>query len=161
MGMKTVSPYLVCFGDSLTAGYQAAPHGFGVIEDAPYGGFIQEWVGGRARIVVSGICGELTSEMVKRFQRDVIQVGPQATVILGGANDLGWGVLPGQICENLREMYRLALAAGIEPVGVTVPSIRADSHEFGIEQPRTAKDSEKPISPWVRAHIDQRLVSDC
>ena len=102
MGMKSTAPFLVCFGDSLTAGYQTGVGGFGLTADSPYGGFIQQWVGGGAKIVVTGICGELTSEMVQRFHRDVVAVEPKITVILGGTNDLGSGVSPMHIFENLQ-----------------------------------------------------------
>lgn len=154
MGMKSTAPFLVCFGDSLTAGYQTGVGGFGLTADSPYGGFIQQWVGAGAKIVVTGICGELTSEMVKRFHRDVVAARPKVTVILGGTNDLGSGVSPMHICENLQLMYRSALDAGIDPVGVTVPSICVDGGEPGMGQ----KDSERKIPPWVQPHIDQRLI---
>ena len=152
--MKSTAPFLVCFGDSLTAGYQTGLGGFGLNADTPYGGFIQHWVGGRAKIVVTGICGELTREMVQRFHRDVVAVQPEVTVILGGTNDLGSGVTPMHILENLQLMYRSALDAGIEPVGVTVPSIRVNVSEPGMGP----KDSERPLPPWLQTHIDQRLV---
>jgi len=154
MGMKSTAPFLVCFGDSLTAGYQTVVGGFGLTADSPYGGFIQQWVGAGAKIVVTGICGELTSEMVKRFHRDVVAARPKVTVILGGTNDLGSGLPPMHICENLQLMYRSAIDAGIDPVGVTVPSICVDDGEPGMGQ----KDSERKIPPWVQPHIDQRLI---
>ena len=154
MGIKPTTPFLVCFGDSLTAGYQTGVGGFGLNADTPYGGFIQQWVGGGAKIVVTGICGELTSEMVQRFHRDVVAAQPKVTVILGGTNDLGSGVSPMDIFENLKLMYRSALDAGIEPVGVTVPSICVEVSEPGMGQ----IDSERPIPPWLQTHINLRLV---
>lgn len=155
--METPAVYLVCFGDSLTAGYQAGPGGIVLNADTPYGGFIQKWVGARAQIIVTGICGELTSEMVKRFHREVIEAKPQITVILGGTNDLGWGISPLQICENLRQMYEAALDADIKPVGVTVPSICVDCEEVSLSQPEEIEPAQ-PIPGWVRDHIDKRIV---
>ena len=75
-------------------------------------------------------------------------------MILGGTNDLGSGVSPQHIIENLQLMYRSALDAGIKPVGVTVPSICVDGGELDMGQ----KDSERRIPPWLQTHIDQRLV---
>ena len=121
--MQSDNPYLVCFGDSLTAGYQNSADGFGLSVNTPPGAFIQEWVGSQAQVMVAGICGETTNEMVQRFSQAVLAYKPQFVVILGGTNDLGLGLTPLHICENLSQMYQLAREADIEPVGVTVPSI--------------------------------------
>jgi acyl-CoA thioesterase-1 len=153
--MKSSLPFLVCFGDSLTSGFQTGSEVFATEVDAPYGGFIQQWVGAEANIVVTGICGELTREMVQRFRRDVLDAQPKMTVILGGTNDLGSGVLPTHICANLQQMYRLALDAGVQPIGVTVPSICLDDASTVSET--TVSDSKRIIPAWVQTHIDQRL----
>lgn len=139
------SPLLVCFGDSLTAGYQVQAETGMPLPDVPYGGFLQEWLGARGRVSVKGICGETTSDMMTRFSRDVIDVGPSHTVILGGTNDLGWNVAPSTILTHLERFYTMALAAGIRPVGVTVPSIRAEGHGGG------------PLPAWLQEHLQYRL----
>jgi len=139
------SPALVCFGDSLTAGYQVQVETGMPLPDRPYGGFLQDWLGVRGQISVKGICGEITSDMVTRFARDVLDVIPSHTVILGGTNDLGWGVTPSAIITNLERCYTLALAAGIQPVGVTVPSIRAEG------------DDGDPLPAWLQEHLQYRL----
>ena len=115
------------------------------LPDVPYGGFLQEWLGARGRVSVKGICGETTSDMMTRFSRDVIDVGPSHTVILGGTNDLGWNVAPSTIMTHLERFYTMALAAGIRPVGVTVPSIRAEGYGGG------------PLPAWLREHLHYRL----
>ena len=138
------SPLLVCFGDSLTAGYQVQAETGMPLPDVPYGGFLQEWLGARGRVSVKGICGETTSDMMARFLRDVIDVGPSHTVILGGTNDLGWNVAPSTIMTHLERFYTMALAAGIRPVGVTVPSIRAEGHGGG------------PLPAWLQEHLQYR-----
>ena len=138
------SPLLVCFGDSLTAGYQVQAETGMPLPDVPYGGFLQEWLGARGRVSVKGMCGETTSDMMTRFSRDVIDVGPSHTVILGGTNDLGWNVAPSTIMTHLERFYTMALAAGIRPVGVTVPSIRAEGHGGG------------PLPAWLQEHLQYR-----
>ena len=136
---------IVCFGDSLTAGFQSPsfenPRG----QATPYGHFLQDWLGATVEIRVSGICGELTSEMVSRFRRDVLRQRPTYVVILGGTNDLGWNAQPAEIIRNLSQMYELARGAQIVPIPVTVPSIRMDVAEGG-------PDAEA----WVRQHLDRR-----
>ena len=139
------SSHIVCFGDSLTAGFQSPtadnPHGI----ETPYGRFLQELTGPAVRVSVSGICGELTGEMTKRFRLAVLAHQPTHVVILGGTNDLGWNALPEDIMRNLLKMYELAAAAGIEPVPVTVPSIRVGDDLRSEEGCR-----------WFAAHLDRR-----
>lgn len=139
------SPLLVCFGDSLTAGYQVQAETGMPLPDVPYGGFLQEWLGARGRVSVKGTCGETTSDMMTRFSRDVIDVEPSHTVILGGTNDLGWNVAPSTIITHLERFYTMAFAAGIRPVGVTVPSIRVEGHGSG------------PLPVWLQEHLQYRL----
>ncbi len=146
------SPLLVCFGDSLTAGYQVQAETGIPLLDTPYGGFLQEWLGARGRISVKGMCGEVTSDMVTRFPRDVVDVVPSYTVILGGTNDLGWGVPPSTIITHLERLYTLALAAGVQPVGVTVPSLRAEDPGVG-----SVSLSSGPLPVWLHSHIQHRL----
>ena len=119
---------IIAFGDSLTVGFQSPtaenPRG----ESTPYGRSLQELLGDSAEVLVRGLNGELTGEMVMRLGRDVIPLRPNYVVILGGANDLGWEARPQEIMANLVAMYERARGAGIKPVAVTVPSIRgADS----------------------------------
>lgn len=136
---------LVCFGDSLTAGYQVQAETGMPLPDSPYGGFLQEWLGARGKVSVKGICGETTSDMVTRFSRDVLDVVPSYAVILGGTNDLGLGVSPSTIITNLERFYRLALDVNVQPVGVTIPSIRVEGSGAGT------------LPAWLQSHIQGRL----
>jgi len=137
--------HIVCFGDSLTAGFQAptADNPRGVM--TPYGSFLQELIGSVVRVSVSGVCGELTGEMVTRFRPVVLAQQPTHVVILGGTNDLGWNRAPADIMRNLLEMYELALAEGITPVPVTVPSVRVGD-DLRSEEGRR----------WFAEHLDRR-----
>lgn len=127
-------PLIICFGDSLTVGYQSPTADFPAYRETPYGEFLQKRVGPSARVVVSGVCGELTGEMVMRFREDVLQHTPSYVVVLGGTNDLGWNASPDAIMRNLLKMYELAQAAGVRPVAVTVPSIRVEGEGGGGPQ---------------------------
>jgi acyl-CoA thioesterase-1 len=125
LGASLVS--IVCFGDSLTAGYQSPTHDVPYVQETPYGAFLQDRIGAQATVVISGVCGEVTGDMVGRFRRDVLAHRPHYVVILGGTNDLGWNAPPAEIFSRLRLMYERALGAGVQPVAVTVPSIRMDA----------------------------------
>jgi acyl-CoA thioesterase I len=126
---STELPLIVCFGDSLTAGLQSPTPDRPDFLETPYGKFLADRLRDRARIQVSGVCGELTRDMVGRFERDVLRHKPAWTVILGGTNDLGWELRPSEIMRNLAALYEQAAAAGIRVAAVTVPSIRGfDDH---------------------------------
>lgn len=138
---------IICFGDSLTAGFQSpSPDCPGGLE-TPYGRFLQEWLGLSVEVRVSGICGELTGEMAMRFRRDVLEHRPEYVVILGGTNDLGWNAQPDDIMRNLIKMYELARASAIVPVPVTVPSVRL---EVGGGVPEA--------EAWLTQHLERRRV---
>lgn len=122
---------IVCFGDSLTAGFQSPTPQHPTGQEAPYGLFLQEWLGSSVEVRISGICGELTAEMAVRFRRDVLQYQPSHVVMLGGTNDLGWNAEPADIMKNLVKMYELARASQIGLIPVTVPSIRVDVADGG------------------------------
>jgi acyl-CoA thioesterase I len=117
---------IVCFGDSLTVGYQSPTYDVPYMVETPYGSFLQERLGTQAAVMTSGVCGEVTRDMVGRFEQEVVAYAPDYVVILGGTNDLGGYVAPPDIFSNLLCLYDQARAADIRPVAVTVPSIRMD-----------------------------------
>ncbi|MGH7255524.1 MAG: SGNH/GDSL hydrolase family protein, partial [Nitrospirales bacterium] len=92
--------------------------------ETPYGAVLQRLVGDQALVSVSGVCGELTGNMARRFSREISTRMPQFVVILGGTNDLGWDVPVQEAAANLCAMYDRARQAGAEPIAVTVPSLR-------------------------------------
>jgi lysophospholipase L1-like esterase len=136
---------IICFGDSLTAGFQSPTAECPAGQETPYGLFLQERLGPGVEVRISGICGELTSEMAMRFRHDVLEHRPSHVVILGGTNDLGWNAGPEDIIKNLIKMYELSRAAGIVPVPVTVPSVRVDVIGAG-------PDAEA----WLAQHLARR-----
>jgi lysophospholipase L1-like esterase len=138
---------IICFGDSLTAGFQSPTQEHPAGQETPYGLFLQERLGPSVEVRVSGICGELTGEMAMRFRRDVLEHRPAHVVILGGTNDLGWNARPSDIMKNLVKMYELARASEIIPVPVTVPSVRIDLTDGGPD-----------AHAWLQQHLERRRV---
>jgi acyl-CoA thioesterase I len=141
----TSSPLIICFGDSLTAGFQSPttrnPQG----RSMPYGDRLQDLMGATARVRVSGVCGEVTGEMALRFRQDVLDHHPAYVVILGGTNDLGWNAAPPEIMRNLIKLYGQTFAIGARPIPVTVPSIRIEDSQ-GSGEGRA----------WLADHIARR-----
>jgi acyl-CoA thioesterase I len=123
----------VAFGDSLTVGYQSPADEEEWPEPAPYTGFLEVKArrmlsemaveGARVEFLNRGINGELTEDMLHRFNLDVARHHPDAVIILGGSNDLGWGIGPTKISRNLTNMYKEALDHLIQPIPCTVPSV--------------------------------------
>lgn len=139
------STLVICFGDSLTAGFQSPTRENPTGEGTPYGQFLQSYLGDAVQVRTSGICGELTGEMVMRFQHDVLDLEPGYVPILGGTNDLGWNASPQEIMRNLIKMYEQALVIGSLPIPVTVPSIRVlDSSE--------SREGQE----WIAGHLIRR-----
>lgn len=126
MVRNSASISIVCFGDSLTAGYQSPTPDVPIIRETPYGSFLQARLGPQATVRTAGVCGEVTGDMMLRFGRDVLAFSPDYVVILGGTNDLGWHVAPAEIVSHLVRMYEQAIGAGIQPVVMTIPSIRME-----------------------------------
>ena len=115
---------IVAFGDSLTVGYQSPTRDNDLYLETPYVDFITEKTGDSLEFIVKGISGELTEEMLRRFDEDVLDIKPNYVIILGGTNDIGWGQSMDSIADNLFAMYDMAIKADIVPIAVTVPSIR-------------------------------------
>lgn len=125
---------LVAFGDSLTVGFQSPTPNSPWPETTPYTRFLEQMIEdtlkrwGRSdalsvQIHNKGVNGDLTSYMLIRFKRDVIDLKPSYVIILGGSNDIGWGVPPIDVFNNLRDMYVDARENGVEPIACAVPSI--------------------------------------
>ena len=106
----TVSPKAVLMGDSITDGWYRVDPDF----------FKDNNLAGR------GISGQVTSHMLVRFRRDVIDLHPKYVVILAGINDIarnnGYISLENTFA-NIVSMCELAKANKIKPVLCTlVPS---------------------------------------
>lgn len=139
------SALIMCFGDSLTAGFQSPTPDNPMGRETPYGRFLQDHLGSAVMVQTSGVCGELTSDMVLRLRRDVLLHKPDFVTILGGTNDLGWNVSPEEILVNLVHMYEQILNWGGRPLPVTVPSIRVEGYESSPEG-----------REWLAGHLGRR-----
>ena len=146
---------IICFGDSLTLGYQSPTSRTPFVENIPYGEYVQEWLGTRGQVVTHGVCGETTQDMRLRFQRDVLNPGPRVAIILGGTNDLGCGISLDAIMENLAFFYEQAQAQEILPIAVTVPSLRDDS---GQDHTDEMSQSGQEVTAAVEQAIALRLI---
>ncbi|MBN8224248.1 MAG: SGNH/GDSL hydrolase family protein [Xanthomonadales bacterium] len=99
---------VVFYGDSITDGWGRVP-GTTFFPGQPY--------------VNRGISGQTTAQMLVRFRQDVIDLEPDAVVILAGTNDIAGNTgvaTQAMIEDNLRSMTELAQAHGIRVVLASV-----------------------------------------
>ena len=99
----TTPPAVVFMGNSITDGWDNAHPEFFTANN----------------FACRGIGGQGTAQMHCRFRADVINLHPQAVVILAGTNDLAQNngpIATQHIVENIISMAELAMAAGIRPI---------------------------------------------
>ena len=103
----------------------------------------------RVKVLNKGVNGDLTSGMLERFSRDVIDEAPDYVIVLGGTNDIGWGLDLAIIAHNLTSMYDAARDKGISAVACSVPSI------LGFDQliPRRLK-----LNRTIRREAEKRKM---
>ncbi|MCH5215051.1 MAG: acylhydrolase [Muribaculaceae bacterium] len=95
------SPKMVIFGNSITENWVKFHPAF--FEENGFKG--------------CGISGETTSQMLLRFEDNVVKTSPQMVLILGGINDIAENDGPyteDKTFSNISEMARIAADAGIE-----------------------------------------------
>lgn len=156
MAERTVTRIL-CFGDSLTAGTN--PNGPG--GNYPYAKKLTELLGPSAEVRATGFPGWTTKGMrdginfpasgwsnphdglglqLKKASYDVV-------VILAGTNDLGRGVEPEEIGDNLRFLYDLCRENGVSKVlALAIPDSR-----FLATNERVRQKRDK-VEEWIRRY---------
>jgi lysophospholipase L1-like esterase len=135
-------PRVVMMGDSIT--FHWTP------EDLPAPAALN--------MVNRGIAGQTTSQMLLRFEDDVVALKPAAVVILGGTNDLrayqGEPAAAGDqmldlIARNLTAMADIAQARGIKVVLCAVPPI-------GTNQRQRDPATIRRVNGWIKAFAASR-----
>ena len=105
----TKSPDVILMGDSITE--------FWEIRDPE---FFKE----HPNILNRGISSQVTTQMLARFQNDVIELNPKVVVITAGTNDVahnnGAIALP-NIVKQIKSMCEIARFHGIVPIICSVP----------------------------------------
>jgi lysophospholipase L1-like esterase len=111
---------IAALGDSLTAGHVSS--GFWP-DYAPYTDVLTRRLGPTVQVENYGVDGDLTSGMLERLRLEVLPRNPDLIILVGGANDLGWGMGQDEILRNLTEMMEGSLSAGATVVVGSVPPI--------------------------------------
>jgi len=186
---------IICLGNSLTAGYPGydpAPDGI----SQGYGnlksqyeywlkdlclehleknlGTLDDEIANGLLFINKGIPGELTSNFLRRFDFDLLKIKPKPTysIIIGGTNDLGWGIPNEKIFGNIKELHTISRDFGILTIGGTIPPIRTEQ-SFGSYNKRKIelnemlksffKENEIPVADLYNGMKDDEgnLIKEC
>jgi len=165
----------LCLGDSLTAGYPGydpAPDGI----SKGYGNYNSqyefwlkklciEYIEAKGRKIVEetstdllfvnkGIPGELTSNFLQRINYDLLSYKPKPnySIIIGGTNDLGWGIPNEKIFENIKKLHEISREFNIFSIGGTIPPIR-------MEQSNKAYNKRKiALNKLLRVYFNDNKI---
>jgi lysophospholipase L1-like esterase len=106
-----------------------------------------------------GISGQVTGEMLGRLKADVLDLKPQAVLILAGTNDIGRGIPLSTIQGNLTMIADLLTHHKIKPVFASVLPI-SDYHKdknITFEQSkRRPPEQIQSLNQWLRAFCVNR-----
>ncbi len=145
-------PLVVCFGDSLTAG-------FGADEGASYPDFLQKDLdrdGYMYRVVNEGISGNTTKDGVDRIGT-ITALHPAVVVLEFGGNDGLRGLNIATTRTNLASMIATLQAAGIKVVlaGITLPPDYGPDYvkNFTANYTSLARQYKTPVLPFLLDHV--------
>ncbi len=106
-----------------------------------------------------GISGQITGEMLGRMKADVLDLHPEAVVILAGTNDLARGVTLTAIEDNFLMMADLAAFSKIKVIFASVLPVN-DVHK--TENPANERTRDRPpvyisaLNEWIKSFCAQR-----
>jgi acyl-CoA thioesterase I len=143
---------IVCFGDSITAGYGLDP-------SRAYPSYLQDDLNARGfhyRVVNEGVSGNTTKDALDRLP-DVLALHPAIVIVELGGNDGLRGIPPDITRENLATIVSRILAAGSKVLlaGITLPpNYGADYiHEFDLTYHLVADRYHVPLLPMLYIHV--------
>ena len=137
--MQSETIKIVCLGDSITWGFPFGPEYSWVtmLDNALTGEFINQ-----------GINGNTTSDMLKRFDRSVIQYDPTHVIIMGGINDVMCRESFDRITLNLKDMAEKARDKGIKVILGTPTA---------VDEPEIERLLQR-IRNWIKNYAQQNNI---
>lgn len=141
-------PVIVCFGDSLTAGY-------GVDHDLSYPADLQRSLdtkGYKYRVVNMGVSGDTTKDGLARM-KNVLALNPYLVVVEFGGNDGLRGLPIGETEKNLDTIVSTLKKSGTRVVmaGITLPPDYGPDYvgRFNGMYPTIAKKNSVKLLPFI------------
>ncbi len=138
---SAANPRIVFMGDSITDGWP-----------------LNEYFPGK-NYVNRGIGGQVTSEMLARMKPDVLNLRPEAMVLLAGTNDLARGTSLQTIQNNITAMCDLADNAKIRVVISSILPVHDYNLNVNPAFERTKlrpPDSIRNMNAWLRSFAANR-----
>ncbi|NNL33365.1 MAG: hypothetical protein HKO80_09190 [Flavobacteriaceae bacterium] len=105
---------LLCLGDSLTQGYE-------IPENLRWTDLLSKELG--IEVINCGISGDTTAGMLSRCMGALIEHEPTHLIVLGGTNDLWFGLNDEQILANIHAIYRQAKYHNVECIIAIPPPV--------------------------------------
>lgn len=105
-----------------------------------------------------GISGQTTSQMLCRFQSDVIDLKPQLVVIMAGTNDIARNtgyISHKHIVQNIKSMCELAKINKITPILCTI----LPAYEFGWNKDVNPAEEIKLLNDMIKQYANQNKIS--
>jgi lysophospholipase L1-like esterase len=133
---------VVFFGDSITDAWVS--NGGTFFPGKPY--------------VNRGISGQTTPQMLVRFRQDVIDLHPEAVIILAGTNDIAGNTGPStleMIEDNLQSMTDLAKANGIHVILASVLPAADYPWRKGLEP----APKIKTLNQWMANYCAEKKIT--
>ena len=148
----TPTPVIVCFGDSITAGYGAeAGHA--------YPDYLQQLLDSRGfhyHVANKGISGDTTKDGVGRL-KDVLAAHPDIVVVEFGGNDGLRGLPITATRVNLDQIVSALQSAGVKVAlaGITLPPDYGPDYikDFNDTFTFAAKKFKVPLLPFLYVHV--------
>jgi lysophospholipase L1-like esterase len=149
---------IIGLGDSTTAGtpgflspLEAPPDGRGNSQ-SQYAYWMMR-IHPKWTVMNRGINGQRSSDILARFERDVLSESPDYVIILAGVNDLYQGAPVQSIKEHLIAMYQKAIAARIRTVAATVLPYNTAS--------RSEANAMTDLNSWIASTANRLGILVC
>ena len=115
---------ILCLGDSLTETY-------GIDQKVGWVNLLNNKK--NASAINAGICGDTTSGMLARCERLLLQYKPSHLIVLGGTNDLWFGIKDEYIISNIQAITSHAKYHEVEVI-IGLPTLSNNLNELNFIQ---------------------------
>lgn len=146
-------PKIICFGDSLTAG-------FGLAEKESYPFLLQQKLnadGYDYEVVNAGVSGETSTGGLERAEWVLGQDNAKIVILELGANDMLRGMPPAKTRENLDKIIKRAQAKGLKVLlcgMLAAPTMGADyQRQFSTAFPDLASEYKLTYLPFLLENV--------
>ncbi|KAL6720504.1 hypothetical protein ACLMJK_002428 [Lecanora helva] len=145
---------ILCFGDSLTAGYTKDGY-----EHYPYADHLRTSLehmlsSPDIEVEVAGLSGDQVQGNYLRRIKAKCPIARERrydwVIIMGGTNDLGWGQPPERIYEGLKPVWKAALDTGANVLALNVLEVAASSSR--------AIDMRNSLNTMIKNHRENRFA---